>query len=168
MLTAWLIIALSTGLPASPPAPELQLAHELAEEGDWDACLLECQRVAAQCPAHKHAAERLAATAEATRSTSGNRPSWWRRIGALPVRAMVAFYRSTVAPALGSRCVLHPSCSAYSLQAAKERGWLGIPMTADRLIREPTVVNTKAHPVGRRDGRTYYADPISDHIGGKR
>ncbi len=85
----------------------------------------------------------------------------------MPVRGMVAFYRSVIAPALGTRCVLQPSCSAYSLQAARERGWLSIPMTADRLIREPSVVNAKEHPVGRRNGRTHYADPLSDHIGGK-
>ncbi|MDP6490236.1 MAG: membrane protein insertion efficiency factor YidD [Kiritimatiellia bacterium] len=79
---------------------------------------------------------------------------------------MVGFYRIVVAQSIGSRCVLEPSCSTYSLQAARERGWLGIPMTGDRLIREPSVVHAKEHPVGVINGRTHYADPVSDHIGG--
>lgn len=169
MLNAWLIIiALSAGAPATCAVPAMQLARELAEEGDWEACQVECQRVAIQHPDHKASADALRATACDVKTNAGQSSSWWRRLGALPVKAMVAFYRSTVAPALGARCVLHPSCSAYSLQAARERGWLGIPMTADRLIREPSVVHAREHPVTMPDGRIHYADPVANHIGGRQ
>lgn len=168
MLNAWLIVvALAAGTPASSVGTEMQLAHELAEEGDREACLLECRRVAVHYPARRAAAEALATAAGATRSHRPTRSSWWRRLGALPIKGLVTFYRSTVAPALGSRCVLHPSCSAYSLQAAQERGWIGIPMTADRLIREPSVVHAREHPVTIPDGRILYADPVAHHIGGR-
>lgn len=146
------------------PAPKLQLARELAEEGDGEACLVECKRIDVTHPECRPAVNELHALV-ARRPADGHTGPWWRRVGALPIRGLVAFYRFIVAPAIGTRCVLHPSCSAYSLQAARERGWLGIPMTADRLIREPTVVHAREHPVVMADGRIHYADPISDHIG---
>jgi putative component of membrane protein insertase Oxa1/YidC/SpoIIIJ protein YidD len=144
---------------------DLALATALAGEGDWSACRLECRRVVVAHPGHTEAA-RLLARAETELAGVKPAPPWWKRLGALPVKGLVGFYRLAVAPALGSRCVLEPSCSRYSMQAALERGWLGLPMTADRLIREPSVVNEGAHPITDAQGRIRYADPVSDHVGG--
>ncbi len=141
---------------------DLSLPAMLAEEGDGVAYRLERRRLAI-------AAEMASGTgAEAIlphRDIAEPRKTVLNRIGALPVRLMVGFYRLCIAPAIGSRCVVKPSCSQFSMQAAQERGWLGVPMTGDRLVREPSVVMGKEHPVEDPDGRVRYADPVSDHIG---
>ncbi len=93
--------------------------------------------------------------------------SWAAR----PGRWIVRFYRTAIGPAIGSRCDLHPSCSEYFLHASHAHGLLGIPVMADRFIREPSVVAAKEKPVVMPDGRIRYADPLSDHdfwMGGKR
>ena len=74
----------------------------------------------------------------------------------------VAVYRSQVRPALGSRCGLLPSCSEYFRQASEEHGLLGLPIMADRFMREAAVLAAAERPVpvGRR---TLYFDPLSDH-----
>ena len=144
----------------------LTLANELFEERDWSACALECRRIEGLQAGDAEAA-RLRERAEAQRKGNAVSRPWWKKVGAWPVKGLVGFYRLTIAPAIGSRCILEPSCSAYSLQAARERGWLGLPMTADRLIREPSVVNEGAHPVTDAQGKIRYADPVKDHVGGR-
>ncbi len=153
-------------LPLSASAESaLALGRMLAEEGDWDACRRECRRLELAGGAADRATG-LRQEAVVTRVHREDKTPVLKWLGALPVRAMVGFYRVLVAPAIGSRCVLKPSCSRYSMQAARERGWIGIPMTGDRLIREPSVVMAKAVPVEDDGGRIRYADPVSDHIGG--
>jgi putative component of membrane protein insertase Oxa1/YidC/SpoIIIJ protein YidD len=160
-----LVLFLPLAWPFYAAASELDLARALYAEGDWPACRIECLRVEAAHPGDPEAL-RLRALAES--ATGSMRPAaWWKRLGALPATAMVGLYRLVVAPAIGNRCVLEPSCSRYSLQAARERGWLGLPMTADRLIREPSVVAAGEKPVADARGRIRYADPVSDHVGGK-
>jgi putative component of membrane protein insertase Oxa1/YidC/SpoIIIJ protein YidD len=82
---------------------------------------------------------------------------------ARPGRWIVRFYRAAIGPAIGSRCDLQPSCSEYFLHASHAHGLLGIPVMADRFIREPSVVSAKEQPVVMPDGRIRYADPLSDH-----
>ena len=161
-----LFLLVLLALPLAAVGTGLELAHALAAEGDWAACRAECRRVETHQPALAGAARQLRHRIAATQTGAQRPATWWKRIGALPVKALVGFYRFAVAPALGSRCSLHPSCSAYSLQAARERGWLGLPMTADRLIREPDVVGARQAPF-RKNGRTLYPDPVSAHIGGR-
>ena len=79
-----------------------------------------------------------------------------------PGRLIVAFYRSQVRPAIGARCSLEPSCSAYFLAASRAHGLLGLPMMADRLVREPSVVAEARRPIPG-DGASRFADPVSDH-----
>jgi len=143
---------------AAPAAAIAALADALLEEGDARAARVERRR-----------AELLSAPAtpprEAPPSSAAAR-TW--PPGALPVRAMVGFYRAFIGPALGHRCILDPSCSNYALQAARERGWLGLPMTADRLIREPSVIAARERIVTNAQGGVRIADPVSDHIGARR
>ncbi len=157
------LLFFAISLHAAPS--DLALANALAEEGDWIACIRECRRVEAAQPANAEVTQ-LRARAESQWVRVKPPPSWWKRIGAWPIKGLVGFYRVAVASAIGSRCVLEPSCSRYSLQAAQERGWLALPMTGDRLIREPSVVNEGAHPVTDAQGGIRYADPVSDHVGG--
>lgn len=85
------------------------------------------------------------------------------RIGSWPAQAVVRFYRAQISPALGARCSLDPSCSEYFLQASRKHGLLGVPLIADRFVREPRVVQDAARTVERPDGSIRIADPVEDH-----
>ena len=85
------------------------------------------------------------------------------RIGSWPAQAVVRFYRAQISPALGARCSLDPSCSEYFLQASRKHGLLGVPLIADRFIREPRTVHDAARTVERPDGSVRIADPVEDH-----
>ncbi|NCA82320.1 MAG: membrane protein insertion efficiency factor YidD [Opitutae bacterium] len=84
-------------------------------------------------------------------------------LASLPGRWVVQFYRAQIGPAIGSRCDLLPSCSEYFLQASRAHGLLGVPIMADRFVREPSVVSAAEKPVAMPDGHIRYADPLSDH-----
>lgn len=85
-----------------------------------------------------------------------------RRILTRPGEWVIAFYRTQISPAIGRRCSLHPTCSAYAVQALHQHGLLGFTMYADRGVREPGVVAAKARPVPV-NGALHYADPLEDH-----
>ncbi len=87
------------------------------------------------------------------------------RLTAKPGEWITAFYRSQISPAIGHRCSLQPSCSSYFLEASRKHGLLGVPLIADRLVREPGVVSAAEHPVEVR-GQTRFADPLSEHVEG--
>ena len=78
-------------------------------------------------------------------------------------RAVVGFYRACIGPALGARCALEPSCSRYFLLASRKHGWLGVPMTADRFVREPVVSAPHRPWVRNADGAWRHPDPVEDH-----
>ena len=84
-------------------------------------------------------------------------------LAALPGKWIVRFYRAPIGPAIGSRCDLLPSCSEYFMQASRAHGLLGVPIIADRFVREPSVVSAAANPVAMPDGPVRYPDPVSDH-----
>lgn len=82
--------------------------------------------------------------------------------GAKPAEWIVSFYRAQIGPAIGHRCSLEPSCSAYFLEASRAHGPLGVPLIGDRLVREPDVVKYAEDPI-ERNGRTLYRDPLDRH-----
>ena len=97
------------------------------------------------------------------RQTSSPRGVTGGGIGGWLARRVVGFYRIFVGPAIGSRCALEPSCSQYFLQTTRKHGLVGIPMTADRFVREP-VVSAPGRPVVRNAaGELRHPDPVSDH-----
>jgi uncharacterized protein len=58
-------------------------------------------------------------------------PKWL----ALTIRA-IRWYRQTISPRLGNRCVFEPSCSHYAELAFRRKGFLmGALMTCKRLLR---------------------------------
>jgi putative component of membrane protein insertase Oxa1/YidC/SpoIIIJ protein YidD len=81
---------------------------------------------------------------------------------ALFPRMIVGFYRACIGPAIGSRCALEPSCSRYFLEASKRHGWLGVPMIADRFVREP-VASASDRWVQNAAGEPRHPDPVDDH-----
>lgn len=115
----------------------------------------------------------LAAQLEATRGlwtleriravqTGGVGGGWLARTARFPARTVVRAYRSAIRPAIGSRCSLHPSCSEYFLVASRRNGLLGFPMIADRLIREPGVVQRAEREV-MIGGHPRITDPVEEH-----
>jgi hypothetical protein len=115
----------------------------------------------------------LAAQLEATRGlwtlnriravqVGGVGGGWLARAARFPARTVVRAYRSAIRPAIGSRCNLHPSCSEYFLVASRRNGLLGFPMIADRLIREPGVVQRAEREI-MIGGQPRIADPVEEH-----
>jgi hypothetical protein len=136
------------------------LARELSADGDRAACAVECRRVLLADPANAEAARLLAGTCA---GQSARRPApGGRRWIAAPFAAVIRFYGSQVSPAIGRRCSLWPSCSAYAVEAVRKHGLLGIAMYADRAVSEPGIVAAARRPV-EVDGRRRYADPVEDH-----
>ena len=82
--------------------------------------------------------------------------------GAWLAAGVVGFYRLCVGPAIGSRCILEPSCSRYYLEASRKHGIVGLPMIADRFVREPVESNSK-RIVRMPDGSWRHPDSVSDH-----
>ncbi len=93
----------------------------------------------------------------------GPAPGRKSRPAAQPAGWIVSFYRSQIGPAIGHRCSLAPSCSTYFLEASRDHGWLGVPLIADRLVREPGVVSAAERPVLRGE-ELRYLDPVADHV----
>jgi putative component of membrane protein insertase Oxa1/YidC/SpoIIIJ protein YidD len=80
----------------------------------------------------------------------------------LPGQWIVSFYRGAIRPALGARCSMKPHCSEYFLLATRKHKLLAIPMIADRLVREPSVVSAGLHAL-QESGTTVYEDPVENH-----
>lgn len=79
-----------------------------------------------------------------------------------PGQWLISFYRAQIAPAIGQRCSLHPSCSEYARQAFRKHGLLGFAIFGDRAFREPDVVADKKSPV-IINGQLRYADLLENH-----
>ncbi|MBI5592254.1 MAG: membrane protein insertion efficiency factor YidD [Deltaproteobacteria bacterium] len=63
---------------------------------------------------------------------SGNGPNSESSLPLFPI----SFYQKIISPAVGNRCQMSPSCSAYSKEAFQTHGFfLGWIMTCDRLMR---------------------------------
>lgn len=81
----------------------------------------------------------------------------------LPIRALIAFYRKQISPAIGKRCLLEPSCSEFYLQACRKHGWLGMGIGGDRFFREPSITGDERLEIVMPDNTIRYSDPVSAH-----
>jgi uncharacterized protein len=80
--------------------------------------------------------------------------------GAKALTWTVRFYQETVSQVNGERCMMYPSCSAYSLETIRKHGFfLGYVMTADRLIHESNEMDS-APKVRLKNGKEKYYDPV--------
>ncbi len=166
-------------LPASPAgadetarlARRVALIAELLEEGAAGEAAAEAARLRAEMPDTADAALAPLATSlsapggsspGAAESSDSERPSGGG-FGGWLARRVVGFYRTFVGPAIGSRCVLEPSCSRYFLQASRKHGLLGVPMTADRFVREPNASAPDRPWVKTASGEWRHPDPVEDH-----
>ncbi len=142
---------------AALPLQAVTLAEELYAEGDRRAARVEALRLLQQEPNHDDALRIVAATAprKQRKMTGRARRTGWAQ---WPIR----LYQTQIGPAIGQRCSMHPSCSAYCAEAIARYGWIGIPMTTDRLIRETDHVNHRLHPIAINGVERYY-NPVDAH-----
>lgn len=140
----------------SPDEPRIRRHLALAAELEAEGAASEARLVLAELGCDASAAP-VAPGVEKT--TLAPRP---HSAGSLLARGVVLFYRRFVGPAIGARCALEPSCSRYFLEASRRHGLLGLPMVADRFVREP-VESASDRLVRRPDGSWRHSDPVSDH-----
>ena len=130
-------------------------ADELARDGLLEEARLELRR---RCGAVALPGPSTHMTPDPTVDSLHSAPAWQR----WPSELIVGLYRRQIAPAIGERCALHPSCSAYFIAACRERGLLGFALLADRLFREPQA-STEDNVITLPDGRRRVSDPLSTH-----
>ena len=143
------------------------LVAELLDEGAAAEALAEAARLRAEPFWREGALDELASRLEAalppSPGSSGNGGETAGGSGSLFARWVVAFYRFAIGPALGSRCALEPSCSRFFSRSCRKHGWLGVPMTADRFVREPVVSADDRPWVRDASGHWRHPDPVEDH-----
>ena len=105
----------------------------------------------------------------------GLRLERWSRVarrapvkGTDPVRlsasAWIRVFQRFVSPVDGPSCTYFPNCSAYGLQAIEKHGLLiGIPMTAERVMRNHRPDNPARDPLCEHEGQYYYLDPVESN-----
>ena len=148
-------------------ARRAKLVAELLDEGAGNEALAEAERLRSDFPTVAEnvlAPLRSAMVLHAESGTSQDAPSHDGGIGGWFARRVVGFYRLFVGPALGARCALEPSCSQYFLEASRRHGVFGLPMIADRFVREP-VASASDRWVRNAKGELKHPDPVSDHDG---
>jgi uncharacterized protein len=73
----------------------------------------------------------------------------------------ISFYQKIISPAVGNRCQMSPSCSAYSKEAFQTHGFfIGWFMTCDRLMRCGRDETHLSPGIGAPEGRLTL-DPLS-------
>lgn len=76
-----------------------------------------------------------------------------------PLLGAIRFFQDYISPIDGARCQFAPTCSAFGHLAIHRHGpWLGVLMTADRLMRCSYLTDPKLYPQ-RPDGRL--VDPVA-------
>lgn len=79
----------------------------------------------------------------------------------LPARMLIRFFQRYISPVDGPSCSFTPTCSRYGLEAIGKHGLLlGIPMTAERVLRDHRPSAPAPYPIEEHGGRFYYADPV--------
>jgi len=74
----------------------------------------------------------------------------------------IRFYQDVISPVIGADCPMHPSCSAYGIEAIEKHGlFIGILMTADRLIHESDEISLG--PEIETEGRLKVHDPVENN-----
>jgi len=82
-------------------------------------------------------------------------------LGSLLIQ-LVKTYQQFISPVKAGSCPMHPSCSAYSIEAIRKHGAaVGFVMTADRLLHESNEMDHA--PLIQKDGTLKYFDPIDSN-----
>jgi len=87
-----------------------------------------------------------------------------RRSVTYPAIWMIRLFQRFVSPVDGPSCDFTPSCSSYGLQAVRKHGlFLGVPMAAERIVRNHRPDNLLRYPLVEREGGMYYLDPVESN-----
>ncbi len=79
----------------------------------------------------------------------------------LSANGWIRIFQKFISPVDGESCSYHPSCSTYGIQAIEEHGLLlGVPMTAERVMRNHRPENPARYPLYEKEGDFYYWDPV--------
>ena len=79
----------------------------------------------------------------------------------VPAIALIHFFQQYVSPVDGPSCSFYPTCSSYGLESIRKHGLLlGIPMTAERIIRNHRPDDPDRYSVIEISGTPYYGDPV--------
>ena len=83
----------------------------------------------------------------------------------LPARIALGglnFFSEYISQVDGDRCPMYPTCASYSRQVIKKHGFfMGVVMTADRLIHENTEMQYA--PLVKVGSGIRYSDPVSEN-----
>jgi putative membrane protein insertion efficiency factor len=153
VLVGWLIVK----HPSVPVATEGQLA-ERAGKG-WDVC---SEPTRTGSPGKASSLEKWSRVAKRPSAGSTN-----------PIRlsayGWIRIFQRFISPVDGESCSYHPSCSAYGLHAIEKHGLvLGLPMTAERVMRSHSPENPARYPLYESEGNFYYWDPVKQKGKGQR
>lgn len=111
--------------------------------------------VSAEAPA-------LYAPADRDTPTSSPQEPQVQPIAATPFLWSIRFYQKFITHVDGDRCPMHPTCSAYSVQAFRKHGpVIGVIMTADRLLHE--IDEQRFVPLRRIGNRLRFDDPVGNN-----
>jgi putative membrane protein insertion efficiency factor len=81
----------------------------------------------------------------------------------------IRIFQRFISPVDGPSCSFHPNCSTYGIQAIEEHGLLlGLPMTAERVMRNHRPENPARYPLIEKGGDFYYWDPVKTKGKGQR
>ena len=82
----------------------------------------------------------------------------------LPARWMIRFFKKYISPVDGPSCTFSPSCSTYGMDAIHKHGiWKGLPMTAERVMRDHHPQNPARYPLKEGQGNLFYLDPVESN-----
>ena len=82
----------------------------------------------------------------------------------VPAYAWIRIFQKFVSPVDGGSCTYYPTCSAYGLHAIEKHGVLiGIPMTAERVMRDHSPNDPARYPLREHRGQFYYWDPVESN-----
>ena len=74
---------------------------------------------------------------------------------------MIRLFQRYISPVDGQSCSFYPSCSSYGLKAIQKHGLLiGVPMAAERIMRNHRVTDSDRYSLIERNGTFYYYDPV--------
>ncbi len=82
--------------------------------------------------------------------------------GQKAAQGVLRFFQEYISPVDGDRCPCYPTCSQYSVEAIRRHGvWIGVVMTFDRLIHEPSEI--RQAPLVKVYGSYRYYDPVENN-----
>ena len=82
----------------------------------------------------------------------------------LPARWLIQLFKRYISPVDGSSCTFSPTCSTYGMQAIRKHGIvIGIPITAERVMRDHHPQNPARYPLTEGKENYHYLDTVESN-----